>query len=91
MNCGICAAVVDGRLSAQQLVDALYRGGAALEDIHHPTHGDNRPGKQDHISVEGNELSHADAMSDHQMAASQQGNNHGDAQNELERGPEHAH
>jgi len=55
--------------------------------FNHPTHGDNRPGEQDHIGVESNELSHADAMSDHQMAASQQGNNHGDAQNELERGP----
>ena len=91
LNGRIGGAVVDGRLGAQQLVDALYRGGAALEDVHHPAHGDDGPGEQDHVGVEGHELAYADAVSDDLVSADQQGEDHGDAQNELQRGPEHAH
>ena len=75
----------------QQFVDALDRGGAALEEIHHPAHGDDGPDEHDHVGVEGDELAHGDAMRDDQVAAGQQRDDHGDAENELQRGPQHAH
>ena len=53
---GIGSAVVDGRLLAQQFVDALDGGCAALEDVDHPAHRDDRPDEQDHVGVEGDEL-----------------------------------
>jgi hypothetical protein len=59
--------------------------------IDHPAHGDDGPDEQDHVGVEGDELADRDAMGDDQVAAGQQGDDHGDAEDELERGPQHAH
>ena len=83
--------VVDGGLFLEQLVDALYRGGAALEDVDDPADGDDGPDEQDHVGVERHELAHVDAVLDDEVAADQQRDDHRDAEHELERGPEHAH
>ena len=75
----------------QQFIDALHRRGAALEDVHHPAHGDDGPDELQHVSVEADEIANRDAVLNHQMAAGQQRNHHGDAEDEFERGPQHAH
>ena len=67
------------------------RGGAALEDVDDPADGDDGPGEHDHVGVEGDELADADAMRKYSVAADQQGDDHGEAEDEFERGPEHAH
>ena len=90
-NGGIGGAVVDGRLGLEQLVDALYRGGAALEDVDDPADGDDWPDEHDHVGAEGDELADVDAVGDDEVPAGQQGDDHGDAEDELERRPEHAH
>ena len=61
------------------------------KDVDHPAHGDDGPDEQDHVGIEGDELADIDAVLEDQVAADQQGDDHGDAEDELKRGPQHAH
>ena len=90
-NGGIGQGVVDGGDGFEQLVDALYRGGSALEDVDDPADGDDGPDEHDHVGAEGDELADVDLVRDDEVSADQQGDDHGDAEDELERGPQHAH
>ena len=90
-NRGISGAVIDLRFGLEQLVDALYRGRAALKDVDDPTHSNDGPDEQDHVGAEGDELADRDVVRQDLMPAGQQRDDHGDAEDELERGPEHAH
>ena len=94
-----CRARIDGSAARSSMAGSALsnssmrddRGGAALEEVDHPAHGDDGPDEQDHVGVELDELADRDAMLEDQVAAGQQGDDHGDAEDELERGPEHAH
>jgi hypothetical protein len=81
----------DLRFLIEDLLNARHRRRAALEDIDDPAHGDDGPDEHDHVHIELDEISHGDAMSNDQVAAGKQRDDHGDAENEFERGPQHAH
>src|SRR5579863_5345683 len=87
----VSGAVVDGRLALQQLVDALDRCGAALEEIDDPSYRDDGPDEHDHVDVESDKLRRGDVVLDDQPAAEEQGDDHGDAEHKFKRGPQHAH
>ncbi len=78
-------------LLLQELVDADDGGGAALEEVDDPADGDEGPGELHHVDVEGGELADRDAVRDDLVAADQKGDHEGEAEDELERGPEHGH
>src|ERR1019366_10343182 len=49
--------VLDLRLLNQEFIDASHGSGAALEDVDHPSQGDDRPSQQNHVGVEGDKIS----------------------------------
>src|SRR6185437_2258089 len=90
-HAGFGIAVVDGRLFDQQLVNADHGCGSTLKQVHDVAERDHGPGEHDGVDGERGEVAGADAMSKNFMAADKQNDDHGNAQHELERGPEHAH
>ena len=83
--------VGDGGLLLEEFVDADDGGGAALEEVDDPADGDHGPGELHHVDVEGGELADGDAVGDDLVAADEEGDHEREAEDELERGPEHGH
>jgi len=86
-----CGVVGDGGLLFEEFVDADDGGGAALEEVNDPADGDEGPGELHHVDIEGGELADADAMRDDFVAANEERDHQGEAEDELESGPEHGH
>ena len=83
--------VGDGGLLLEEFVDADDGGGSALEEVDDPADGDHGPGELHHVDVEGGELADGDAVGDDLVAADEEGDHEREAEDELERGPEHGH
>ncbi len=83
--------VGDVGLLLEEFVDADYGGGAALEEVDDPADGDEGEDELHHVDAECGELAGGDAVLDDQMSADQEGDHGGEAEEELEGGPEHGH
>jgi hypothetical protein len=63
----------------QHIVDALHRGQALLGHVHHPAQRDHGPHQHHQISVEGDERTQRDLLSDHLATAEIQNREHAQA------------
>src|SRR5665213_2890919 len=94
---GSHACVGDLGLLLEQLVDAQYGGGAALEEVDDVAEGDHGPEELDDVDVERCKLAEADSgarvlvVQDDHVAAYQQRDDEAEAEDHFERGPEHGH
>ena len=75
----------------EEFVYADYGGGSSLEEVGDPAYGDHGPGELDHVDEECGELSGGDAVQDDLVAADEEGEHEGEAEDEFEGGPEHGH
>ena len=62
-----------------------------MEEVDDPAHGDEGPGELDHIDVECSELANGDVVGDDLVPADEERDHEREAEDELERRPEHGH
>ncbi len=62
-----------------------------MEEVDDPADGDEGPGELDHVDVECCELADGDAVGDDFVSADEECDHEREAEDELERGPEHGH
>ena len=89
--CGGSQRVSNLGFLSEDFVDAPQRSGAALEDIYHPTQGDDRPGQLHNISIEGDEIAEIDPAQQNLAPADPQHQDHRKAQQQLKGRPQHSH
>ena len=77
--------------SLEELLDAGDGGGAALEEVHDPADGDDGPGEHHQVGHEGGEVADGDAVGDDLAASDVEHDDHGEAEDDFESRPEHAH
>ncbi len=75
----------------QQLVDANYGCGSALEEVDDPADSDDGPDELHHVDVEAGELANGNAMENDLVASDEQRDHQRETEDELKRGPEHGH
>src|ERR1043166_5747369 len=83
-------AVIDLRLSVENVVQAAHGGGATLKNVGHPAEGDHGPDEQAEVAIEGDQGAERDLATKQLVPALPQNNQERNADKRLERGHEHA-